>query len=77
MNLRYTLIGLWDIYNGCAKLYRPTKGPIGPSSSDPLIFYRNTIAGSFLGERIIIYFEKIRFAPQKTEFLNFRFLAKN
>ena len=45
--------------------------------SKPYIIYRNTIAGSFLGERIIIFFEKIRFAPRKTEFLNFRFLAKN
>ena len=39
--------------------------------------YRNTIVGSFLGERIITFFEKIRFAPHKTEFLNFCFLAKN
>ena len=39
--------------------------------------YRNTIADSFFGERIIIFFEKIRFASQKTEFLNFCFLAKN
>ena len=38
--------------------------------------YRNTIAGSSPGERIIIFFDKIRFASQKTEFLNFRFLAK-
>ena len=39
--------------------------------------YRNTIAGSSPWKRIFIFFEKIRFASQKTEFLNFCFLAKN
>ena len=38
--------------------------------------YRNTIAGSSPAERILIYFEKIRFASQKIEFLNFCLLAK-
>ena len=33
--------------------------------------YRNTIAGSSPGKRIFIYFEKTRFASQKTKFLNF------
>ena len=37
---------------------------------------RNTIAGLSLGERIFIYFEKIRFAFQKIEFLNVCFSAK-
>jgi hypothetical protein len=32
-----------------------------------LNMYRNTIAGSPPGERIFIYFEKIRFASQKFE----------
>ena len=39
--------------------------------------YRSLQAASSPGERIIIFFEKIRFTSQKTEFLNFRFLAKN
>ena len=38
--------------------------------------YRNTIEGLSSGERIFIYFEKIRFTSQKTIFLNFCFLAK-
>ena len=38
--------------------------------------YRNTIAGSSPGERIFIYFEKIKLASQKIEFLNFCYLAK-
>ena len=38
--------------------------------------YRNTIAGSPPSERIFIYLGKTRFASQKTEFLNFCFLAK-
>ena len=37
------------------------------------LVYRNTIAGSSPGERIFIYFGKIRFASLKTEFLNFVF----
>ena len=44
----------------------------GPSFQN---LYRNTIVGSSLGERIFIYFEKIRFASQKTKFLNFCFVA--
>jgi hypothetical protein len=36
--------------------------------------YRNTIAGSPLGERIFIFFGKMRFASQKLNF--FSFLAK-
>ena len=35
--------------------------------------YRNTIASSSPGERIFNYFEKIRFASQKIEFLNLCF----
>jgi hypothetical protein len=37
--------------------------------------YRNTIAGSPPEEQIF-FFEKIRFASQKTDFFNFCFLAK-
>ena len=40
------------------------------------IYNRNTIAGSSLGERIFIYFEKLRFASQRTEFFNFCFYQK-
>ena len=40
------------------------------------IEYRNTIASSSPRERIFIYFEKIRFASQKIEFLNFLFQQK-
>ena len=40
------------------------------------MWYHNTIAGSSPSERIFIYFEQIRFASQKIEFLNFCFLAK-
>ena len=43
---------------------------------DQNFMYRNTIAGSSPGERIFIYFEKIRFASQKTKFLNFVFQPK-
>ena len=35
--------------------------------------YGNTIAGSPLDKRIFIYFEKIRFASQKLNFLIFIF----
>ena len=34
-------------------------------------YYRNTIAGSFTAERIIIFFEKIRFVFKKSYFQNF------
>jgi hypothetical protein len=40
------------------------------------LLYRNTIAGSPPGERIFIFFEKIRFASQKLNFSIFHFLAK-
>ena len=35
--------------------------------------YRNTIAGSKHDKQIFIFFEKIRFASQKTAILNFCF----
>ena len=38
--------------------------------------YRKTVAGSSHGERIFIYFEKIRFTSQKTKFLKFHFKQK-
>ena len=40
------------------------------------LHYRNTIVGSSPGERIFIYFDEIRFASQKIEFLNFCFFSK-
>jgi hypothetical protein len=43
---------------------------------EPSSLYRNTIAGLPPGERIFIFFEKIRFASQKQNFSNFSFLAK-
>ena len=39
--------------------------------------YGNTIAGSPLGKRIFIYFEKKKVRLSKIEFINFYFLGKN
>ena len=61
-----------EVHNNLVKLHRTYKIN-GPRIATKTTKYRNAIACSSPGERIFIYFEKIRFFSQRTEFLNFFF----
>ena len=62
----------WNIFK-CTCTIKPLWCYLPLTKQIVIIIYRDTIACSSHGEQIFIYFEKIRFASQKIEFLSFCF----